>query len=118
MYINAALLDFGNLSVNDFKNGIGVETRQNLFNTPNFANSLTNDKLRATVYALGRVMMKLENEHDRTVSIVNDAATDYDWNKGGRFIRNSFINAERVRTGLNDSHGFRVYYYGIGKLKY
>ena len=27
------------------------------------------------------------------------------------------IFAERVRTGLNDTHGFRAYYYGTGTVK-
>lgn len=57
------------------------------------------------------------------VSIVNDfdkasgRATDYDWNTGGGAMRNNLIRAERARAGLNDSHGFRVYYYGMGRLK-
>jgi hypothetical protein len=31
-------------------------------------------------------------------------------------MRNTFIKTERARTGLNDSHGFKTYYYGTGKL--
>ena len=60
----------------------------------------------------------------RTVEIKNDwsetknRVTDYDWNKGGDFMRNSLINLERTRIGINDNHGFKVYYYGIGKLNY
>ena len=50
------------------------------------------------------------------VKVVNDEATDYDWNGGGGFIRNSLIDIEKWRTGLNDSSGFKVRYYGVGKL--
>jgi len=77
--------------------------------------SIGNETLRATVYALGRVDMYL---HDKigTVSIINNSATDYDWNKGGTILRSSLIRAERTRAGLNDSHGFRTYYYGKGSI--
>ena len=53
----------------------------------------------------------------RTIRIINNKATIYDWNKGGGFVRSSAILLEQLRTGLNDSHGFNVYYYGLGKLK-
>lgn len=58
------------------------------------------------------------------VSIFNDynqldnRATDYDWNTGGNIFRDGLIRAERVRAGLNDTHGFRVFYHGIGNLKH
>ena len=48
---------------------------------------------------------------------VNDEATDYDWNTGGGSWRSFFINLERKRTGLNDTHGFKVFYYGTGHLE-
>lgn len=66
--------------------------------------------------------MILTNRDARSVSIVNDynlpanRATDYDWNRGGGFLRSTLIDAERSRTGLNDTHGFRVFYYGSGTL--
>lgn len=43
-------------------------------------------------------------------------ATDYDWNYGDGIKRNSAMFIERSRTGLNDSHGFRAFYYGRGTL--
>ncbi len=43
-------------------------------------------------------------------------ATDYDWNRGGVGHRNSFIQWERKRKELDDRHGFKVFYYGVGKL--
>jgi hypothetical protein len=64
--------------------------------------------------------MILTSRENRTVKIVNDfdrpssRATDYDWNRGAGFFRSAFINGERFRAGLDDTHGFRVYYYGTG----
>ena len=115
LYLDASKLDFGNISISDFANGVGKSSPINLLNTGNLASSVGNETLRATVYALGRVDMQL---HDKagTVSIINNSATDYDWNTGGGALRNSLIKAERARTGLNDSHGFKTYYYGKGSL--
>lgn len=121
LYLNASKLDFGNISISDFANGIGKSSPINLLNAGNLRASIGNETLRATVYALGRVDMQL---HDKagTVSIINDfnkpsgRATDYDWNTGGGALRNSLIRAERARTRLNDSHGFRTYYYGTSTL--
>lgn len=120
LYLNTSKLDFGNISISDFGNGVGKPYPINLLNTGNLSASSGNVKLRGTVYALGRVEMEL---HDKlgTVSIVNDfnkseRANDYDWNPGGGPLRNSLIRAERARTGLNDNHGFRVYCYGKGLL--
>ncbi|GHV15284.1 hypothetical protein FACS1894169_06190 [Bacteroidia bacterium] len=114
LYINTALLNFGNISSSQLN--IGKPTPVNLFNVDNFAESLFNSTLRATIYALGRVNIMLESNVDETFRIINDSATDYDWNKGGGFIRDNFIKAERYRTGLDDRHGFKVFYYGLGKL--
>ena len=61
--------------------------------------------------------MILLNRNKREVKVVNDNATDYDWNKGGGLWRSFLINFERGRTGLNDSHGFKTLYYGVGHLK-
>jgi hypothetical protein len=116
LFIATSKLDFGNITTAAFEQE-NVSTPQNLFNDTNTAASITNSKLRATVYALGRVNMILENKANGTVSIVNDDATDYDWNLGGGLKRDSFIRAERLRAGLNDSHGFKAVYYGTGKLK-
>jgi hypothetical protein len=50
------------------------------------------------------------------VKIVSDPATDYDWNRGGGFPRSPLIAFERWGTGLNDTHGFKTFYYGTGLL--
>lgn len=50
--------------------------------------------------------------------IVNDEATDYDWNEGGGKKRDTFIRAHNSILGINPKvHGFKVYYYGLGKLR-
>lgn len=116
LYINSALLDFGDVSTSSF-DALNKTTPVNLFSATNTYNSITNPTLRATVYALGRVNMVLIHRENRQIRIVNDAATDYDWNGGGGMVRSNFIRAERARTGLNDSHGFKAYYYGIGTLR-
>jgi RHS repeat-associated protein len=115
LYLDASKLDFGNISTSNFQN-INETTPVNLLNPGNLASSTCNSRLRATVYALGRVDMQLKNRSLGTVSIVNNRATDYDWNTGGGQLRSTLINAERLRTGIGDNHGFRTYYYGYGKL--
>jgi RHS repeat-associated protein len=122
LYLDASKLDFGNISVSDFKNGAFKASPINLLNKGNLKASTKNETLRATVYALGRVNMLLHGTGSGTVSIVNDfnlhsgRATDYDWNTGGTLLRQTLINAERRRTGIDDTHGFRTYYYGKGRL--
>lgn len=117
LYIDTSKLDFGELSPEEFKNGPGEKSDINLFNPKRMIESIFSPKLRSTIYALGRVNILLINEEARTVRIVNDEATVYDWNTGGGFTRNLFIKAERLRTGINDTHGFKTFYYGIGRLK-
>lgn len=110
-------MDFGALSTNDFKK-VGDKEPQNLF-PKDITRTLKSAFLyseRNTVYALGRVNMILLNRNSRTVKIVNDEATDYDWNTGGGSWRNFFIDFERKRATLNNTHGFKVFYYGIGRL--
>jgi hypothetical protein len=68
-------------------------------------------KLEATIYALGRFNMFLCPDH--TVGIVNDKATNYDWNRGGDFFRRMLIDKERPSEGLSDSNGFKIF----GSLK-
>ncbi len=111
LYLNTSKLDFGNISISDFGNGVGESSPINLLKEGNLANSSGKEKLRATVYALGRVDMY---PHDKTgnVSIVNNSAADYDWNTGGGAMRNFLIRAEQARIGLNNAHGFKTYYYG------
>ena len=117
LYINTALLDFGNIGLTDFKNGVGKSSPINLLNATNMVNAQFNSNLYNTVYALGRVDIMLL-DRNRNVTIVNNSATDYDWNTGGGWVRNSLINRERKSKGLNDTHGFKVFYYGVGKIRY
>jgi len=45
---------------------------------------------------------------------------DYNWdyhNNPPSSIRDRLVQAERWRSGLNDSHGFRVFIYGTGTIK-
>ena len=118
LYIDASKLDFGSLSTSDFKD-VGKVTPQNLFpkDIGRAIKSAFFYSERNVVYALGRVNMILLNRDKREVKIVNDDATDYDWNTGGGSWRSFFINLERKRTGLNDAHGFKAFYYGVGHLK-
>lgn len=114
---NTALLDFGCLTVDK----IGIRNTErimpvNLFTKFNTTKFLVNDRLRATVYASGAVDIILQNPILHIISIVNNNATNYDWN-GGSFIRDATIQLERTRTGLSNSHGFKNYYYDIGQLR-
>lgn len=115
LYIDASKLDFGNLVVSDF-GVVGSPVPQNLLNEGNLIASVGNEKLRATVYALGRVDMQLNDRGTRSVSVISNRATDYDWNPGGGFLRNTLIQSELVRAGLDSSHGFRAFYYGSAIL--
>lgn len=116
LYIDASKLDFGNISVSDFGNGVGQSSPINLNTKGNFAEAQFNYKLASTVYALGRVDVTLLNANG-SVKIVNNEATDYDWNKGGSIWRKGLINYERWSEGLDDTHGFKTFYYGTGKLR-
>ena len=116
LYIDASKLDFGNTATSNF-DVVGAPTAINLFNTENFAESATNETLRATVYALGAVNLTLTDRSNKTVKVVNDNATDYDWNRGGGKVRDAAIHLERARTGINDTHGFKTFYYGTGVLR-
>ena len=117
LYIDASQLDFGALSTSDFPK-VGVSTPQNLFSNRNILESVSNPELMATVYALGRVDMILTNRAQGTVKIVNNSATDYDWNVGGGSKRNAFIRTNNTLFGINPKiHGFKTFYYGVGKLR-
>ena len=117
LYLDASKLDFGSISTSDFPT-VGEVTPQNLFNNSNILESAYNPVLFATVYALGRVNMILQNKDNGTVKIVNDPATDYDWNVGGGPKRNTFIRVNNWLTGIDpNKHGFKTYYYGVGKLR-
>lgn len=116
LYINATALDFGNLSTTDFVNGVGRSSPIQTLNAGNLIKGLKKGRIQNTVYALGRVDLYLQNESG-DVKVVNNKATDYDWNIGGGFIRDKMIKIERKVSGLTDEHGFKTYYYGTGKVK-
>lgn len=117
LYIDASQLDFGALSTSDFPK-VAVSTPQNLFSNRNILESVSNPELMATVYALGRVNMVLTNRAKGTVKIVNDSATDYDWNIGGGTKRDAFIRTNNFLFGIDPKiHGFKTYYYGVGTLR-
>ncbi len=117
LYLDASKMDFGTLSIGDFKRGVGQVSPVNLLTYPNSYAAKENDVLFNTIYALGRVNMRLLDVNGH-VQIINDDATDYDWNTGGGFLRDRLIKAERFLNGLDDRHGFKVYYYGQGKLNH
>ena len=117
LYVNTSKLDFGNISTSSFP-ATKTKIAQDLFNKSNTLESFINPTLFATVYALGRVYLVLENRKNKIVRIVNDEATDYDWNEGGGKKRDTFIRAHNSILGINPKvHGFKVYYYGLGKLR-
>lgn len=117
LYIDASQLDFGDLSTLDFPK-VGVSKPQNLFSNQNIIESVVNPEFMATVYALGRVDMILTNRALGTVKIVNNSATDYDWNVGGGSKRNAFIRTNNALLGINPNiHGFKTFYYGVGTLR-
>lgn len=116
LYADASKLDFGALYKSNFKR-MGEIEPQNLLNKSNMLSALTDEKIRATVYALGAVDMILLNENG-DVRIVNNEATVYDWNGKGGVLRNTLINLELLRAGLKQGvHGFKVFYYGTGRLR-
>ncbi|CAL2055086.1 hypothetical protein T190820D02B_100001 [Tenacibaculum sp. 190524A05c] len=112
LYIHANSIDYGDITINDLP--LNEVTPVNFFSSKNTVNSLGSVRLRQSVYALGRV--NLIRVHGTSVKIVNDEATDYDWNTGGSLKRKIAINLERIRSGLDDQHGFKAYYYGTGNL--
>ncbi|TKC09087.1 hypothetical protein [Pedobacter frigoris] len=116
LYLDASKLDFGNITTADLINGVGKSSPVNLNNAGNFFASAGNAALASTVYALGRVDLTLINNKG-SVRVVNNAATDYDWNTGGGIVRSNLIGFERWRASLNDEHGFRTFYFGIGTVK-
>jgi RHS repeat-associated protein len=117
LYIDASKLNFGFLSTSDFKYE-GVSEPQNLFTDKNLAASAIHPYLAGTVYALGAVDMILLDRNEKTVRVVNNSATDYDWNTGGSRKRDLFIKANNALAGINPQvHGFKTYYYGVGKLR-
>lgn len=111
LYVDASTLNFGALTSEYLKEG--EVSSINLYKLYNLPSSLDADA-RSTIYALGRCSIILNN--DGTVTVVNDAATDYDWNRGGPVLRDIGIQIEKWRAGIPDGAGFKVYYYGRGKV--
>ncbi len=110
LYVDASKLDFGGLTTEYLKEGsISSINLYSLNNLP----SATKANARSTIYALGACSIMLHDDHG-TVSVVNDDATDYDWNRGGSFIRDKGILLEKWRANLPDNAGFKVHYYGRG----
>ncbi len=123
LYVDASKIDFADLTTADFDKENEVMTK-NLFKSNSLsatvlslARSVINPKRRDSVYALGQVQLMLLSRKDKTVRIINGYSTVYDWDYGDGKIRNALITLERFINSLDDSHGFRVYYYGVGKLK-
>lgn len=113
LYADASKLDFGGLTTEYLKEGsISSINLYNFYNLPSAANL----NARSTIYALGLCSIKL-HDNQGTVSVDNDDATDYDWNRGGSFIRDKGILFEKWRADIPDGAGFKVYYYGRGIVK-
>ena len=119
LYLNAEKLDFGFLDTDYFPEE-GVATPVELFTEKTIRAMFTkpiSPFFLTTVYALGHVNLVLENREQKTVSVVNDNATDYDWNNGGSLMRRVSIKTHTFIHGIDPSkHGFKTYYYGHAKL--
>ena len=117
LYAATSNLDFGNIRISSDISQLGSRVPVNLFNFGNTLKSVINARLRNTVYGLGRIYLIPQDEKG-TVRIDNeDESVYYDWNKGGDLIRTIAISLERALNNLDDSHGFKVYYYGEGHLR-
>lgn len=108
LYIDTSKLNFGSVSLNN-----NTTTNIDLYCAANMIRSLYNQDIRNTTYALGRVKIQVI---DNRIYIDTDKSTDYDWNQGGSFKRRVGIFLERVRAGVDDRHGFKVFYYGFGHI--
>ena len=118
LYVDASKLDLGNIYMNVFGDlEPGSEVDVQTFTGQNLLAASTNSSIRSTVYALGSISLRLENREERRVSIVDNDAAVYDWNQGGGFMRRAGIGFERLRNNLNDTHSFRVSYYGTAQLR-
>ena len=118
LFLNSAELDFGYLGAGDMQEG--VQQNVNLLDHVNLGSS----RSRNSTYALGNTQMKLLDRNSGKVQLCWD---NYDWDyhqKG--YVHNADVKPdsrrdkliwhERNRTGINDSHGFKVFMYGIGNL--
>ena len=124
LYLDASKLDFGNLKSRKLKN-LGADegfVPINIFPLTAWA---LNDS-RATSYALGNTRIMLVNEVNLTVKVAPDIY-DWDYHKYSverkingappESLRDKLIHIERRNKGLNDSHGFYIYTYGLGNLR-
>ena len=117
LYLDASKLNFGNLSVSDVVNNLGIGEGNvgnvNLFNYVSWPSTTS----RATTYALGNTQIKLLDASEGTVQLFSDR---YDWDYHGppsESRRDRLIQIERFRAGVGDSHGVPIHIYGTGKLK-
>ena len=117
LYIDAAKLNFGKLSVSNIGLKEGDKQNRNLFNYVDL-NSATS---RASTYALGNTQIQLLDSSKGTVKLFTD---NYDWNYHNSFkngmpqgLRDNLIYLERIRAGLDDSHGFPIVMYGVGTIQ-
>ncbi|NJL74887.1 MAG: hypothetical protein HC892_07515 [Saprospiraceae bacterium] len=100
----------------------GDKANVNLFDFANYTSSSS----RATTYALGNTQIQLVNAETGVIKLFWD---DYDWdfhnypserrlsNRLPESYRDKLIYFERARTGIDDSHGFRVLIFGTTKIK-
>jgi RHS repeat-associated protein len=110
LYIDAAQLDLGFLTVEN--SGLKVGDDYVYVNLYDFVNRKSPRSVNTT-YALGNTGIKLL-DNKGTISFSGDV---YDWDYHKKSpMRNSLIFLERLRTGLDDSHGFKVCIYGTAKL--
>jgi len=121
LYLDASKLNFGDLSVKNIGLQEGQKGNVNLFDYVKLNGSSV-----STTYALGNTQMQLLNAKSGNVKLFWD---DYNWDyhnypqslrDAGKLptnTRDKLIYYERKRTGLNDSHGFRVFIYGTGTIK-
>lgn len=121
LYLDASKLNFGDLSVKNIGLQEGQKGNVHLLDYVKL-----NGSSFSTTYALGNTQMQLLNAKSGNVKLFWD---DYNWDyhnypqalrDAGKLpanTRDRLIYFERQRTGLNDSHGFRVFIYGTGTIK-
>ena len=110
LYINATLLNLGSLTISNCGLSVGGDFKNvNLLRYVNIKNLCSVN----TTYALGNTSIKLL-DNNGTIAFKGD---EYDWNyhKNSTF-RNSLVFLERQRSGINDTHGFKVEIYGTAKI--
>ena len=110
LYINAAQLDLGFLTVEN--SGLRLGDDYSNVNLYDYVNRQSPRSI-STTYALGNTAIKLL-DNNGTIDFRGDV---YDWDYHDRSpMRNTLIFFERLRTGLSDNHGFNVSIYGTAKI--